>query len=46
MKEDGMGGACSTHRRDNKCILCERPEDHSEDQDIDGRIILKCILRK
>jgi hypothetical protein len=35
-------------RTDNNCIkiLCEQHENHSEDQDIDGIIILELILRK
>jgi hypothetical protein len=46
-----VGGACSTHGRDEKYItkfLSENPKgrDHSEDLGVDGRSILKCILGK
>jgi hypothetical protein len=43
---DGMGGACDTQGRDRKSIqenLKERY--HLEDLDIDGRIIIKWILK-
>ena len=46
-----MCSACSTYGGEEKCIqgfcwgyLCE--PDHSEDPDVDGRIILRRILRK
>jgi hypothetical protein len=43
-----MGGAHSTHRRDEKCIknLVRKPEgeDNLEDLDMDGRVILQWIL--
>jgi hypothetical protein len=46
-----MGGVSSTFGEEEKCIqgfiggnLRER--DHSEDPDIDGRIILRCIFMK
>jgi hypothetical protein len=46
-----MGGACSTHRVDEKCIQkfwlkSLKGKDHSEDLVTDGRIILKWISRK
>jgi len=45
-----MEAACSTHGRDDKCIhnLVGKPEgkNHSEDQGVNGRIILKRILEK
>jgi hypothetical protein len=46
-----MANACSTYEGEERCIqgfdggnLRER--DHLEDPGIDGRIILRCILRK
>jgi hypothetical protein len=51
IKEDEMGGACSTHRSDEKCIRDfgrKKPEGkgHSEDPGVGGKIILKWILGK
>jgi len=43
-----MGGACSTHERDEKCIKNvgenQKGRNNSEDLCVDGRIILKLIL--
>jgi hypothetical protein len=48
MKEAEVDGECSAHARDEKCLqmLVEirKGRDHSEDLDIDGRIILKWNL--
>jgi len=45
-----MGRACGTNGREKNCIVCWwgnlRETDHLEDLDVDGRIILKCILKK
>jgi hypothetical protein len=46
-----MGGVCSTHERDEKSIKIFGLEtlkgiDHSEDIDVDGRIISEWILEK
>jgi hypothetical protein len=45
-----MGKACSTHRRDEKCIKLWlgnlKGTDHSEDLGVDRRIILELILGK
>jgi hypothetical protein len=49
MKEDEMGGKCSTHVRDEKFMeLLEnlRGRDYSEDLGVDGKIILEWTLRK
>lgn len=50
VKEDGVGGACSTHGGDEKCVQIfdwgNKWRDHSEDVDIDGGTILKWILGK
>jgi hypothetical protein len=46
IKEDEMGGACSTHRRDEKCVQNPKGREHSEDIGIDGRIVLEWILGK
>jgi hypothetical protein len=44
-----MGGACSKHgeRRNANKILVGKPEgkNHSKDRGVDGRIILKWVLR-
>jgi hypothetical protein len=39
VEEDEIGGACSTHGKDENCI-------HSEDAGVDGKIILEWILGK
>jgi hypothetical protein len=49
MKEDGMGGVCSTHGRDEKYIQNSgwknwKVRDHSEGLGADGEIILEWIL--
>jgi hypothetical protein len=48
--EDEIGGACSAHGGDEKCVhfLVRKPEgkNHSEDLGVGGTIILKWILRK
>jgi hypothetical protein len=44
-----MGGACSTHRNDEKCVLyleSLKREDHSEDLSTDGRINNKMDLKE
>jgi hypothetical protein len=45
-----MSGACRTHGRDEKFVVFWlenlKGRDHSEDMDIDGRIILGWVLRK
>jgi hypothetical protein len=45
-----MGRACSTNeaKRNSYRILLGKPEgkNHYKDQDIGGRIILKCILER
>jgi len=44
-----MGGACSTHARDEKCVQNfgqSKGIDHLEDLGVDRNIILQCILRK
>jgi hypothetical protein len=46
-----MGGACSTHRRDENCIQNFlsgnlKGRDHSEDLGVDERIILEWIIDK
>jgi hypothetical protein len=45
-----MGGACSTHGPDERCIqnFSRKTEGkgHSEDLGVDGRIILEWILEK
>jgi hypothetical protein len=43
MKKDEMGGSCSTHGRDEKCHESEnmKVRDHSEDLDVDGKVILE-----
>jgi hypothetical protein len=51
MKEDEIGGACSTHGRHENCIEFFwlenlKGRDHSEDLAIGGRIILEWILGK
>jgi hypothetical protein len=47
--EDKMGKVCNTHGRDGKSVQfwleSQKKRDHSEDIGIDGRIILKIILR-
>jgi hypothetical protein len=43
-----MGGTCSTHGSDEKIysiLVGKYDKNHSEDLDVDGRIILKYILR-
>jgi hypothetical protein len=48
IKENEVGRACSTYR-EGRCIHTElwcRERDHLEDLAVDGRIILKCIIRK
>jgi hypothetical protein len=48
MKEDAMGGVCSAHgeMKNEYGILIGKPDgrDHSEDQGIDGIIILKWVF--
>jgi hypothetical protein len=44
-----MGGPCSMHEMDEKCMLSLRRKTSKEQTaeqglDVDGRIILKCIL--
>jgi hypothetical protein len=51
IKESAMGGACSAHGRDEKCVQkfwfeSLKGRDNSEDLVVDGRIILKWILWK
>jgi len=48
MKDDEMGGACCTHRRDSYIIWSEnlKGRDHPEDLGVNMRIILQWILRK
>jgi hypothetical protein len=45
-----MGGACSTNgeKRNAYKILVGKPDgkNHQEDLDVDGRIILRCILER
>jgi hypothetical protein len=42
--------SCSTHGGDEKCIKFGsenlKGRNHSEDMSTDGRIILKCVLKK
>jgi len=48
-KKDEMVGVCNTHKRDEKCVIFlenSKGRDHSEDLDVDGKVIVKCILRK
>jgi len=51
MKEDKMGGECSTHGIDEKCLTIFwlenlKGREHLEDLDIHGKIILESILGK
>jgi hypothetical protein len=51
MKNNEVGGACSTYRGGERCIQDFgggdlREGDHLEDPGIDGRIILKLIFKK
>jgi hypothetical protein len=45
-----MGKLCNTHGTDEKCryMLLREPEgkDHLGDLDVDGRIVLKWIIKK
>jgi hypothetical protein len=45
-----MGGTCSTYRRTEKCIQCNvrkrEKRDHLEDIGVDGKVILKWILKE
>jgi hypothetical protein len=49
-KEDEIGEACSTHGGDKNAYKISseslKRTDHSEDQGVDGRIILEWILGK
>ena len=51
MKKNGLGGACSTYGGRGEKYLGVlwrnlRERGHSEDPDVDGRIILRYIFRK
>jgi hypothetical protein len=49
MKEDEMGGACSTNgEKRNLCSLLvgKQEEDHQENHDVGGWIILRLILER
>jgi hypothetical protein len=47
MKENEMGGACSKHVRDWKCIQGNmKRRDHSKNLGADGKIMLQWILGK
>jgi hypothetical protein len=49
MKEDVMGGTCITHEEDknvHRILVRNMKEDHLGELCVDGRIILKLILRK
>lgn len=48
--KDEVGRACSVHGADEKCVQNRLKDhlgrDHSADLDVDGRILLKWVLRK
>jgi hypothetical protein len=49
VKENKMGGEFGMHGGEEKCMTLlwgNLREDHLEDQDVDGRILLKCFLKK
>jgi hypothetical protein len=46
VKENGMGGICSTHGRCEKYQQNLKGKDPMYDLCVDGRIILKWVLKK
>jgi hypothetical protein len=48
IKEDEMGRACGTHESKGKYTQClvENLKERDIDLDVDGRILLNCILKK
>ena len=48
MKQNEMGGACGTYWGRTRAYAWGnlRKRGHLEDLDVDGKVILKCILKK
>jgi hypothetical protein len=50
LKEDKMGGSCSTHESDDKCMFGQKigreERDHMGDGCIKGRIVLEWMFKK